>query len=287
MVKIILFIFFLIGWSKVKAQQEPSPFALTLSDLLNNERLIQNATFRSGDGMLQWNTFRSDSSWKKADMTVRFEKDSVHWRFESSVGEAFVSFPNDITLLLGHDRDMLQKLLVAQLEDSEINVGKTALPERPDTVAWHSSGDRYGLLSQLTLLDGMDSSMVCDPEWELGSVLNAISDPSACDGLYPVRLVVHRYGFVRDSMDTDVSALLAATGATDWPKWVAIDNEEAVVMLSHPFLGFEHMLALRATEFLGRRCWMADIYAFIPSHNVLDLFRKHEQKEGAERFRIK
>jgi hypothetical protein len=220
-------------------------------------------------------------------MTVRFDKDSVHWNFKSPTGEASVSFPNDITLLMGHDRDILQKLLVEQLGNYDVTVGKRALAERSDTVAWQSTGDRYGVLTQLRLLDASDSSLVCHPHWELGSVVNAISDPTACDGLYPMRLVMHRYGFVRDTVNTDIPALLSAIGAADWPKWAAIEDDEAVVMLSHPFLGYEHMLALRATEISGRRCWMADMYAFIPSHNVLDLFRKYEQKEGAERFRIK
>jgi hypothetical protein len=287
MLRVILFLFLLEVTSKVKAQSEPSPFALTLSDLLVNERLVQNATLRSGDGRLQWSALRSDISWHEADMTVRFDKDSVHWNFKSPTGEASVSFPNDITLLMGHDRDMLQKLLVKQLESHEATAGKRTLAATPDSVAWQSTGDRYAVLTQLRLLDLNDSSLVCHPKWELGSLVNAITDPSACDGLYPMRLVMHRYGFARDTVNTDIPALLSATGAADWPKWAAIEDDEAVVMFSHPFLGFEHMLALRPSDIAGQRYWMADMYAFIPSHNVLDLFKKYEQKEGAERFRIK
>ena len=121
----------------------------------------------------------------------------------------------------------------------------------------------------------------------MASAVSAINDTSQCDGLFPMVLVHNRYGNKRDSVLCTLPDLIRITGALTWPKWFARDAESLLVMLQHPYLGFDHMLHLKLKVLNGSSYWNAELHAYIPSHNIRNLYGTHNQKKRAERFVIK
>jgi hypothetical protein len=121
----------------------------------------------------------------------------------------------------------------------------------------------------------------------VASAINSINDTANCNGLYPVSLIFNRYGYKRDTVQTNIASIMRITGAVDWEKWFAVEDEEVTVMLQHPYFAFDHMLFLKLQSADGAGRWIGEMHSFIPSHNLVDLYGKFVQKEGAEQFEIK
>ena len=152
---------------------------------------------------------------------------------------------------------------------------------------WQRSASRYEVLQHISVIDSLDSTLVCHSSFPIASAINSINDTLTCNGLYPVKLIFNRYGFKRDSVDTDITSIIRITGASDWQKWFAVEGEEVTVMLQHPYFAFDHMLFLKMQDGVEKKYWLGEMHSFIPSHNLGDLYGKYSEKDGAERFEIK
>lgn len=283
----VLAILFLLQPLKLKAQIEPFLFDEQLGYALEDERLRSNSVLLSSGSAVSWQDFDSVISNSIDSLRAQFNADSIHWNFIKDSIPFQVSIPNDISLLMGGDRGQLQDFLLERL----INDSRVAEIAGSDTTIidalWQRSATRYEVLQHISVIDSLDSIPVCHSLYPVASAINSINDTLSCDGLYPVKLIFNRYGFERDSVNTDITSLMKITGASGWQKWFAIEDEEITVMLQHPYFAFDHMLFLRMQDDGAKNYWLGEMHSFIPSHNLGDLYSKYSEKEGAERFEIK
>jgi len=277
----------LLSASIGKAQNGPFLFDEQLRSALQDERLRSNALLLSVGSAVSWQEFDSTHSDELDSLQVEFNADSIHWNFIKNSIPFKVSMPNDISLLMGGDRGKLQDFLLERLiDDSRIPEIFSTDTCSADTL-WQFSNRRYEVLQNMSVIDATNMLPVCNAAYPIASAINSINDPLSCDGLYPVNLIFNRYGFKRDSIDTDITSLMRITGASDWKKWFAAENEELTVMLEHPYFAFDHMLFLRLEDSTDAPHWIGEMHTFIPTHNLGDLYGNYSEKEGAEQFEIK
>jgi len=268
----------------VCAQRTLEP-SLSLQELSASERFRSNARLTINGSVAPPTAWETLSLPQNPTVKVSFRKDSATLQtVDVSGNQLSVSFPNDITLLTNADRKDLQERLLVLLKQ---HAGRLTLPSpkvRPVWVNTMRSGSRFGLLSALHFTDSATSKAVCHPDYAVYSLINSLSDTLSCDGLFPVRLVLHRYGNLTDTVSTTITGLLSATGAAGWSKWSGVEANEVTVLLQHPFVGYEHLLFIRKER--SSASWLADLYPFIPTHNLTGLFTAYSSKSRQELFRI-
>lgn len=255
------------------------------------KELTQSDRFRS-NARLSINGVQAPSSaWQTLMMPedpvvgLTFRKDSVLIETSDTAGNRLsVSFPNDITLLTNADRKDLQDRLLARLTNMPGRLSPSTHSGTPVWINTTRSGTRFGLLSSMSFTDSASMKPVCHPAFSTYSLINALSDTLSCDGLFPVRLVFHRYGNKTDTLITAVSGILRATGASGWSKWSGVEANELTVLMQHPFVGYEHLVFFRKEKNADR--WLADLYPFIPTHNLAGLFTTYSAKGRQELFKI-
>jgi hypothetical protein len=284
--------FFLFFSTKGKAQQDPFLSASDALMSLKSKRLQKNTQLKATGRQLTWEQFLSIKPDQIQAFDAGFTADSISWVFTVDDHTIALSFPNDIALVLGLDRAALQEKLLEQFRKEgarhQFTAEKSAI--KPDSLCdtiWIKSNTRYGFLNGLQALTPRDSLPVCCMRYPVASAVSAINDTADCDGLFPVVLVHNRYGNKRDTVLTTLPDLMRISEATRWTKWFTRDSEGLLVLLQHPYLGFDHMLYLKPEVQNGSSYWHAELHAYIPSHNVRNLYGTHKQKKGAERFVIK
>ena len=268
----------------LKAQTSIEP-SLSLSALVQSERFRSNARLVVNGkvaGNAAWSSLELSGT---PDVQVSFRKDSAKLISTDGAGNKLeVTFPNDITLLTNTDRKDLQERLLVLLRKQ-----KQIVPARGGkTPVWVNTirgATRFGLLSDIGFIDSTDSKPVCHPSMPLYSLVNSFRDTTACSGLYPVRLVLHRYGNARDTVETTVAGILRATGATSWMKWSGVEASELTLLLQHPFISYEHLLFIRK-DVLDPNRWLADLHAFIPTHNLTGLFTGYTPAKRKDLFKV-
>ncbi len=274
--------------AKGKAQNEPFLSSSDALSALKSQRLQKNTLLKSNNRQVSWEQVLNLKPEQVVAFKAEFTADSITWEFALDLQTITVSFPNDIALLLGFDRSELQKQLLERFHENgnrhQIAVLQT--DSLCDTL-WIKSNSRYAFLNGLQVLNPSDSLPVCCLRFPMASAVSSINDTALCDGLFPLVLVHNRYGNKRDTVLTTIPDLIRICGATTWEKWFARDAESLVVLLQHPYLGFDHMLFLKPEARLETTVWLAELHAYIPSHNVRNLYGTHNQKKGAERFVIK
>ncbi|MFM7194468.1 MAG: hypothetical protein ACKOYP_06750 [Bacteroidota bacterium] len=261
---------------------EPS---LSLRELSQSERFRTNSRLMINGILAPSTAWQSLMVPENPAVRLTFLKDSVFIETADAAGNRLaVSFPNDITLLTNADRKDLQDRLLVRLKDHPGRLSAATHTVNPVWINTARSGTRFGLLSAMTFTDSATMKPVCHPGFSTYSLINALSDTLSCDGLFPVRLVLHRYANKTDTLNTTVSGLLRATGASGWSKWSGVEANELTVLLQHPFVGYEHLLFFRKEKNHDR--WLADLYPFIPTHNLTGLFTAYSSKSRQELFKI-
>jgi len=259
---------------------------LSLAELVKSERFRSNARLMvngKSTATAGWATLNLTGT---ADVQVTFRKDSVRLVTSDSAGNRLeVSFPNDITLLTNADRKELQERLLLLLKSHTGSWLPQPVGSRPAWVNTVRGATRFGLLADISFTDSIGAAPVCHPSLPLYSLVNSMRDTLSCDGLFPVRLVLHRYGNATDTLDTTVAGILRATGSAGWMKWSGVEANELTLLLQHPFIGYEHLLFIRMDPRKNNR-WLADLHAFIPTHNLVGLFTAYTPAKRKELFKV-
>ncbi|MFN5370892.1 MAG: hypothetical protein ACK5B6_05445 [Bacteroidia bacterium] len=274
--------------AKGKAQQEPFLSSYDALLAIKSQRLQKNAHLTTAGRKVSWDQIRIIQPDQIDAFNASFTADSITWEFTIADENLAITFPNDISLVLGVDRSELQEQLLERFRhESNQHQLSGAKPDSLCDTLWVKTNSRYAFLSGLEVINPGDSLPVCCLRFPMASAVSAINDTAQCDGLFPMVLVHNRYGNKRDSMLCTMTDFIRITGASTWSKWFARDAESLVVLLQHPYLGFDHMLYLKPEMQNGAAHWNAELHAYIPSHNINNLYGTHNQKKGAERFIIK
>jgi hypothetical protein len=272
-----------------KAQQEPFLSSYDALLALKSQRLQKNAHLKTSGRKVSWDQILVIQPDQIDAFNASFTEDSITWEFTIADENLAITFPNDISLVLGVDRSELQEQLLDRFRNIS-NRQELATVTSPDSLCdtlWIKTSARYAFLSGMEVINTRDSLPVCCAQFPMASAVSAINDTANCNGLFPMVLVHNRYGNKRDSVLCTMPDFMRITGASTWSKWFARDAESLVVLLQHPYLGFDHMLYFKPEMQNGAAHWNAELHAYIPSHNISNLYGSHNQKKGAERFIIK
>jgi hypothetical protein len=268
-----------------KAQTEPFPFEISFWQVVQSNRFQANSSLRIDQHPSSWKSFVPDTADSIDSLRMNFTVDTIQWNFVLRGLNYEVRFPNDVSVFFGKDRKELQDLMLKSLQGINTSTFPVDTSEihLEDTV-WISEGVRYDLLKTLKVMNKTDSTLICSASYPIESLINSFSDTSQCRGLFPLVLIINRYGFEKDTILTDVPSFLRATGSTNWLKWVAQNENELTVLLQHPFFSLDHMLYLKLDRKDMKTFWYAELHSFIPTHNLLNLYRTHKQMDGAAKF---
>jgi hypothetical protein len=266
------------------AQTEPSLFHSSMSRVVKSERFQANAILKLNNKEVDWSKLPDAANWQTDNVTITFTTDSVNWQMPFNGKSYSISFPNDVTVFYGLDRkEMQDKLLQILNSDRTIVANSDSFHFSADKILTDSIGLRYGLLRQNTYKNPIDSNVVCNSLFPFESLVNALTDTLNCNGLFPLVMVYHRYGYKQDTVKTNVPSLIKTLGAVGWPVWNLKENNEIALLIQHPFWGFDHVLFLR----LEKEIWKGDFYSFVPNHNLQNMFKNYDSnKVGSHTFKI-
>jgi len=280
---ISIIIFLSIEFSGM-AQTEPSLFHSSMSRAVKSERFQANAILKLNNKEVPWSKLPDAANWQTDNVNITYSSDSVNWQMPLNGNTYAISFPNDVSVFYGLDRKELQEKLLPLLSTNRTIAAKSdSLQFLVNKLIVDSSGLRYGLLRQNTFKNPIDSNLVCNSHLPFESLVNAFKDTLSCNGLFPLKIVYHRYGYKQDTVKTDVPSLLKTLGAVGWPVWNLKENNEVALLIQHPFWGFDHVLFLH----LENDIWLGDFYSFVPNHNLLNMFKNYDSnKIGPHKFKI-
>ena len=266
------------------AQTEPSLFHSSMSRVVKSERFQANAILKLNNKEVAWSKLPDAANWQTDNVSITYTSDSVNWQMPFNGNTYAITFPNDVTVFYGLDRKEMQDRLLQILNSDRTIVAKSdSLNFLTDKLIVDSIGFRYGLLRQNTYKNPIDSNLVCNSYFPFESLVNSFKDTLSCNGLFPLKIVYHRYGYKQDTVKTDFPSLLKTLGAAGWPIWNLRENNEIALLIQHPYWGFDHVLFLR----LENDIWLGDFYSFVPNHNLLNMFKNYDSKKvGSRIFKI-
>ncbi len=255
------------------AQIELSLFNSSMSRVVKTERFQANAILKLNNEQVAWSNLPDTAFLQTNNVSVSYSSDSVNWLMPLNGNSYAISFPNDISVFYGLDRKEIQDRLIENLNSNRtIALKWDSTHSLSDSITGDSIGLRYGLLRQITFKNSIDSSLICNSNFPFESLVNAFKDTLSCNGLFPLKIVYHRYGYKQDTVKTDVPSLLKTLGAVDWPVWNLKENNEIALLIQHPFWGFDHVLFLR----LENDTWLGDFFSFVPNHNLLNMYKNYD-----------
>ncbi len=266
------------------AQIEPSLFHSSMSRAVKSERFQANAILKLNNKEIAWSKLPDAANWQTDNVNITYSSDSVNWQMPLNGNTYAISFPNDVSIFYGLDRKELQEKLLPLLSTNRTIAAKSdSLHFSTDKLIVDSSGLLYGLLRQNTYKNPIDSSLICNSHLPFESLVNAFKDTLSCNGLFPLKIVYHRYGYKQDTVKTDIPSLLKTLGAIGWPVWNLKENKQIALLIQHPFWGFDHVLFLH----LENDLWLGDFYSFVPNHNLLNMFKNYDSnKIGPHKLKI-
>lgn len=258
---------------------------MTIGTLLASERFRANAVVyknqhRINPGMA------TGVKWNERQVTVTYHPDTVSWKTTDQEGNQYqIDFPNDVTLYYGKDQKQLKDQLLRALRQATFHhvVPKVNGSEKGE-MQTDRQGSRYEIL-HLESFAWKDGQRVCDPQAPTQSLINAFQDTTACDGLFPIKLVVHGYQS-KDTVASTVSSILKATQTTNWLKWSAAEDGEVTLLFQHPFLSADHLLFARVLSRNENHFWLIDFYPYVPSGNVKVLFGRYSRKKANQKVKM-
>lgn len=258
-----------------QATPQPTAWQGIFEQMFDNPQFWVNADILLNDKKILSSNSIKKTDWLQSNLSVQINEKHITWLLTDSVGNTLkLDFGYDFKLIFGKDKKDLQDELFVRLKEIRFNSTSEKRQSDEKRVFVEASGDRFGgALTRLAYYDQQDSSIVCSPSYPYESLVNAMTNNGQCDGLYDFRVVVHRYGYRRDTVATSLAAMLDATGAVHWPKWSSWNTEEGLTVLwQHPHIGLDHLLIVKLETKGTNTVWLADFYSFIPNYNVKNLF---------------
>lgn len=141
--------------------------------------------------------------------------------------------------------------------------------------AEHIRNDSYAIKKGKEIVPLLDAS------YPQESVMTLFTTPAAARN-FDIELHHHKYGFAEDIVTINLSDLLASCIEAGCIPFVGIEKCEkdaitASVFLVNEACGYNHIMKVTLRPSLLRTasgCISADLYTYIPTHNISDLFAR-------------
>ena len=152
---------------KGKAQQEPFLSSYDALMALKSSRLQKNAHLKTTGVKDTWDQILNLKPEQIDAFNAEFTSDSINWQFVIAGQSIVVTFPNDISLVLGADRSELQEHLLERFCET---VNKhPVISQKPDWLCdtlWVKTNSRYAFTRfALRYIVGKDKLALCIFEW--------------------------------------------------------------------------------------------------------------------------
>jgi hypothetical protein len=273
---------------EVKAQSVAlPPDSFLWSMLCCNERFLSNAVCVKGGRVSPCAEVSASVGGQNIESSrITFSLDSVQWAFAIADVPCSVSFPNDISLITGMDRKELIELMVQTLGGNTADdlAHCDTVPVDSTRIVQVRQGELMGVLQRLEFLVSPDSVALCNGAYPLESMVTELQRKEGCGCVPPLIAAVHGYGQRVDTLISSLNALMDVCDIGQMEVWTALEGNELTALLQHRYLGYNHMFFVRKAH--KKDAWLADVYPFIPRHNVLNLFKAYVVKDGAQKLRI-
>lgn len=220
------------------------------------------------------------------------------WRNENSQ-PLTILFPVSFELLLGQPKAEIEKTIEKEIKNAEASGLSMAIPEAGalkfigDGLYQTNPKQHYELESLNNccyyILDSNGvPQLVKDERWLEKSVINLMHDALSDDYIIEVEQGV--YGFKQLHFTMQLSQWHSYCRSKNMNLYVAVEEElsdayKMLVVAECRELAFNHLLSIYVPKDCLRnsgKAWRAQMNAYIPTHNVKDLYQQYKQRAKRE-----
>ena len=248
---------------------------------LSSDRFLANSTVKKNGRTIPAESLKEKSNWDQNQFSIEIKNDSIRWVVTDQQGESFqISYPNEYSLFFGRDKKILQEELIQSLGTNQPTQEGAAL-------ATFSLDSIASIFLQKKLNQESDSVYGSTEREKLiaDSLVNFFKFPKEQDPPFLIELSFHKYGNTTVEFLIDQKKLLNTLFQNEtWEVWGASKDDLILFLFEHPFLNFQHMLALNLDFEKGRI--KGDFYSYIPNTNFVELSSSYKEKEKLFKLNI-
>jgi len=248
---------------------------------LSSERFLSNTKVKKNGIDIQPIILKDKNNWDEKRFSIEIKKDSIKWEVTDQQGELYqISYPNDYSLFFGKDKKILQDELIKRLITNQ--------PAKEEvSLTTFSLDSLASILLQKKLNHKSDSLYGSNAREKLiaDSLVNLFKFPTEQDPPFLFDLSFHKYGNTSVEFKIDKKEFLNAILQNEtWEIWGASKDDLVLLLFEHPFLNFQHMLALNLDFENGRI--KGEFYSYIPNTNFVELSSSYKEKEKLFKLNI-
>jgi hypothetical protein len=248
---------------------------------LSSDRFLANTTVKKNGRTIPAESLKEKSNWDQKQFSIEVKKDSIRWKISDLEGEDFfISYPNDYSLFYGKDKKVLEDELIERLIPYQ--------SPQEDRSLMGLTLDSLAILILQKTPNQESNSVVDSNEKEkliADSLLNLFKFPNEQHLPIVFNLSFHKYGNSAEDFVVDQKKFLSAILQNEtWEIWGASKDDFVMLLFEHPFLNFQHMLALNLD--FERGIINGNFYSFIPNTNFVELSSSFKEKEKLFKLNI-
>lgn len=246
---------------------------------LSSDRILSNIVAKKNGRSIPSESLKDKRNWNRNQFSIEIRKDSIRWKITDLTGENFyISYPNDYSLFYGKDKKVLEDELIERLAANQ------PAQEDPSLLGLTLDSLALRILQKTT---NQESDIDSNEKEKLiaDSLLNLFKFPDEKDLPLVFNLSFHKYGNTDQDFVVDQKKFLNAILQQEtWEIWGASKDDFVLLLFEHPFLNFQHMLALNL-DFV-RGAIYGNFYSFIPNTNFVELSSSFKEKEKLFKLNI-
>ena len=246
---------------------------------LSSDRILSNIVAKKNGRSIPSESLKDKRNWNRNQFSIEIRKDSIRWKITDLTGENFyISYPNDYSLFYGKDKKVLEDELIERLAANQ------PAQEDPSLLGLTLDSLALRILQKTT---NQESDIDSNEKEKLiaDSLLNLFKFPDEKDLPLVFNLSFHKYGNTDQYFVVDQKKFLNAILQQEtWEIWGASKDDFVLLLFEHPFLNFQHMLALNL-DFV-RGAIHGNFYSFIPNTNFVELSSSFKEKEKLFKLNI-
>jgi hypothetical protein len=271
-------LFFQVGHSQ---SNEKNLILENLIPSLSSDRFLANTEAKKNGRTIPAESLKDKRNWDQNQFSIEIKKDSIRWKISDLEGENFyISYPNDYSLFYGKDKKVLQDELIEGLKTNQ-------LPQEGAPLMGLTLDSLALLILQKTPTQESNSDVDSDEKEKFvaDSLLNFFKFPNEQHLPIVFNLSFHKYGNSAEDFVVDQKKFLNAILQNEtWEIWGASKDDFVMLLFEHPYLNFQHMLALNLD--FERGIINGNFYSFIPNTNFVELSSNYKDKEKLFKLNI-
>jgi len=271
---------FCLFFEAIHAQSNEKNLILeNLIPSLTSDRFLSNTVAQKNGRSIPSESLKNKHNWDQNQFSIEIKKDSIRWKIADLEGENYyISYPNDYSLFYGKDKKVLEDELIQRLAAHQ------SAQEDRSLMGFTLDSLALRILQKTT---NQESDIDSNEKEKLiaDKLLNLFKSPDEKDLPIVFNLSFHKYGNTDQDFVIDQKKILNAILQQEtWEIWGASKDDFVMLLFEHPFLNFQHMLALNLD--FERGIINGNFYSFIPNTNFVELSSNYKEKEKLFKLNI-